>query len=214
MSKFNSFSELRHWFFATFAEHPQNQTSMELEEMQRIVDETIRIQRETAQQMAEMQRKNDREFSRVSKQIGEIGNKFGSFTEGMAFPSMEKLLRRKFKMTFIAANVEVIKDGDEMELDVFAYANEEVNAAIVVEVKSHLRERDVEQVLKMMEKFPRFFPEHRGKKLYGILAGGQVPTDVQRYALKQGLMVARIADELFDLKVPEGFQPKDFQAGQ
>lgn len=185
---------------------------MEIEEMRRIVDETIRIQRETAQQLAEMQRKNDRELSRVSKQIGEIGNKFGSFTEGMAFPSMERLLRRRFKMTFIAPSVEVIKDGDEMELDVFAYANEDVNTAIIVEVKSHLRERDVEQVLKMLEKFPRFFPEHRGKKLYGILAGVQVPADVQRYALKQGLMVARIADELFDLKVPEDFQPKDFQA--
>lgn len=64
-----------------------------------------------------------------------------------------------------------------------------------------------------MEKFPRFFPEHGNKKLYGILAGVQVPADVRRYALRQGLMVARIADELFDLKVPGDFQPKDFQAG-
>lgn len=178
---------------------------MEIEELRQVVADM-------AERVAKMQEKTDSEISRVSKQIGEIGNKFGSFTEGMAFPSMERMLRRRFRMTFIAPSVEVIKDGDEMELDVFAYANEDVNTAIIVEVKSHLRERDVEQVLKMMEKFPHFFPEHRGKKLYGILAGVQVPTDVQRYALKQGLMVARIADELFDLKVPEGFQPKDFQA--
>lgn len=176
---------------------------MELDKIWEILDETARLQKENA-----------REITRVSKQIGDIGNKFGSFTEGMAFPSMERMLRRRFGMTHVATNFEVVKDGDEMELDVLAYANEDVNTAIIVEVKSHLRERDVEQVLKMMEKFPRFFPEHRGKKLHGILAGVQVPTDVQRYALRQGLMVARIADELFDLKVPEGFQPKDFQAGQ
>jgi len=175
---------------------------MELEEIRQIMSETARLQKENA-----------REISRVSKQVGEIGNKFGSFTEGMAFPSMERLLRRRFKMTFLAPSVEMVKDGDTLEMDVFAYANDEINTAIIVEVKSHMRERDVEQVLNMMEKFPRFFPEHRGKKLYGILAGVQVPADVRRFALKQGLMVARIADELFDLKVPEGFQPKDFQAG-
>jgi hypothetical protein len=174
---------------------------MELDKIWEILDETARLQKENA-----------REITRVSKQIGDIGNKFGSFTEGMAFPSMERMLRRRFGMTHVTTNFEVVKNGEEMELDVFAYANEDVNTAIVVEVKSHLRESDVKQVLKMMEKFPRFFPEHRGKKLYGILASVQVPADVQRYAIKQGLMVARIADELFDLKVPEGFQPKDFQA--
>ncbi|MCY7350003.1 MAG: hypothetical protein LH606_04965, partial [Cytophagaceae bacterium] len=154
----------------------------EIEDLRELVAELTKTQQETAQrleetskQMADEHKLTEATIRKVTKQIGEIGNKFGSFTEGMAFPSMERMLRRRFAMTHVATNFEIEMGGDTLEMDVFAYANGEVNTAIIVEVKSPLRERDVEQVLSMMEKFPRFFPEHRNKKLYGILAAVQVP---------------------------------------
>ena len=35
----------------------------------------------------------DRQIRELGKQIGGLGNKFGSFTEGLALPSMQKILQ-------------------------------------------------------------------------------------------------------------------------
>jgi hypothetical protein len=50
----------------------------------------------------EEQRKTERVIRQVNKQLGELGNKFGSFTEGMAWPSMEKVLHKHFGMNDIS----------------------------------------------------------------------------------------------------------------
>jgi hypothetical protein len=87
----------------------------------------------------------DRQLKELGKQIGGLGEKFGSFTEGLALPSMGRLLRERFGMEVISPSVRVTKGGRHLEIDVLAYANGPVNAAYVVEVKSHLREEGITQ---------------------------------------------------------------------
>ena len=49
----------------------------------------------TAQKETDRQLKaTDRQLKELGKQIGGLGAKFGSFTEGLALPSMEKILRQ------------------------------------------------------------------------------------------------------------------------
>ncbi len=86
------------------------------------------------------QKETDRQIKELGKQIGGLGEKFGSFTEGMAFPSMKRVLRERFGMEFVSPRVVKRKNGRTMELDAFAYANSQGNEAFVVEVKSHLKE--------------------------------------------------------------------------
>ena len=97
-----------------------------------------------------------------------------------------------------------------MELDVLAYSNSDRNEVYVVEVKSHLREEGIEQLKKTLTEFRNFFPEHAGKRLYGILAAVQIPEDVASKALREGLYLARIHDEQFELHLPEGFEPRAY----
>jgi hypothetical protein len=52
--------------------------------------------------------------------IQKLGSKFGGFTEGLALPSMETLLRERFGMEVISPSVRVSKAGQHMELDVLA----------------------------------------------------------------------------------------------
>lgn len=122
--------------------------------------------------LAISQKETDKQLKGLGKQIGGLGNKFGSFTEGMAFPSMKKILRDYFHMENIAANVSVRKAEGVMELDVLAYANTEVNAVYVVEVKSNLRESHLSRFLENLKRFPEFFPKiYKGKEVYGVLSG-------------------------------------------
>ena len=109
------------------------------ETFSRLAEEARERQREADQRQREAeqrQRETDRQLRELGKQIGGLGNKFGSFTEGLALPSMEKILRRRFGVDTIAPSVRVSRGGRHLELDVLAYANGEINAAYVVEVKS------------------------------------------------------------------------------
>ena len=192
-----------------------------LEEVWALFRETDRKMQETdrklkekldrlAEETRERQRETDRQLRELGKQIGGLGNKFGSFTEGLALPSMEKILRRRFGVDTIAPSVRVSRGGQHLELDVLAYANGEINAAYVVEVKSHLREEHVQQLLGTLEQFADWFPEHRDKRLYGILASEHIPQALRPRVLEQGLYLAHIHDDLCELEVPDDFQPRRF----
>ncbi|GAB3639877.1 hypothetical protein [Spirosoma arcticum] len=161
-------------------------------------------------EIAEKQRNNEQELSRVAKIVGEIGNKFGSFPEGMAFPSMDKVLRKQFGMKTVTTNFTTEAGSDTLEIDVLGLANGDVNAAVIVEVKSHLKRRDIEQTLKTIERFRRLHPEHATKKLYGIIACVSGSKEQREEAQKAGLFVASIHDEVFELKTPAFFVPRDF----
>ncbi len=174
-------------------------------------EETDRALQQTAEQLRLSKQENDRETRELRKQIGGLGEKFGSFTEGMAWPSMKKLLIERLGATFVTNYSLRRKQGESMELDVLAYTNSDKNTAYVVEVKSHLREEGLQQLLKTLNKFSEFFPEHRDKKLYGVLAAVTVPEDLAAKVLAQGIYLARISGDTFELDVPQDFQPRSFQ---
>jgi hypothetical protein len=172
--------------------------------------ETDRKFQETDQLIEKLSRETNQRIRELGQQIGGLGNKFGSFTEGLALPSMEKILRQRFGVDTVGPSVRVSRNGKHLEIDVLAYANGELNAAYVVEVKSHLREENIQQLLDILEHFAEWFPEHRDKKLYGILAAVHIPEALRQRVLEQGLYLARIHDDLFELQVPDNFQPQRF----
>ncbi len=175
--------------------------------------ETDRKFQETALQFKETDRQfkeTRRQLKELGIQIGGIGNKFGSFTEGMAFPAMEKILRKQFGLETISTNAKVQKGDRELELDVLGYSNGETNKVVVVEVKSHLTEKGIEQVLKTLAEFPSFFPELATKKLYGMIATVSVSKEVKQKAFEAGLYLGMIHDEQFKLTKSTHFIPKCF----
>jgi hypothetical protein len=169
----------------------------------------------TERQLAETSREvkaTGRQIRELKIQLGGLGNKFGSFTEGLALPSMTKILTH-LGATFVAPRVRIRRNGTTIELDVFAYANQGANKAWVVEVKSHVRDEHLAELLGTLRRFPDFFPEHADKELYGILAGVDIPEDLPACAVAAGVYLARIRDDTFQLISPPGFVPKSFKAG-
>lgn len=189
-------------------------------ELHEIIKELSKSQREFSESQKELsksQQETDQELKEtgryireLGKQIGALGNKFGSFTEGLALPALNKILRQEFNMDVVSPHLQAWKNGECLEMDVLSYANGEVNAAYIVEVKSHLREDSITQLLDILKRFPRFFPEHKGKKLFGVLAAVDIPERLKDRVLGLGLYLARIQDEAFELEIPKDFQPRDF----
>ncbi|MGI0482961.1 DUF3782 domain-containing protein [Geminocystis sp. CENA526] len=182
----------------------QKQTELQIKEVSMQQKKTDEQQKKTDEQL----KKTDRKIKELGKQIGGLADKFGSFTEGLALPSMEKILRKKLAMEVISPRVRVRKNGDEIEIDVLAYSNGDINTAYVVEVKSHAREDSIDQLKNILARFRYFFPEHQNKKVYGILTAVDMSSDVRKKALQEGLYVARIDNDVFKLDIPKNFQPQ------
>lgn len=166
------------------------------------------------QELKDLVAENSRAIKQLNKQMGELGNKFGSFTEGLALKSVYKLLSKQFGVEMASLRVrKKNKATDEwMELDYFGYENSNINRAVIVEVKSHFRHRDIEKVQKMVTQFKEFFPEHADKDLYMVVAYVDYEdADVLEQALEEGFYLASVHDEVFTLNIPKGFQGKNFK---
>jgi hypothetical protein len=179
--------------------------------------ETDRQLKETSLQFKEQQKESkrreketDKQLKELGKQIGGLGSKFGSFTEGLALPSMEKILRQRFGMKVVSPSVRATEDGNHIEIDVLAYTNGDLNTAYIVEVKSHAREESITQLKSILQRFRIFFPEHKDKQLYGILAAVDMSPELREKTLQEGFYVARIHDQVFELDIPENFQPQSY----
>ncbi|REJ41636.1 MAG: DUF3782 domain-containing protein [Microcystis flos-aquae TF09] len=198
----------------------QKETDKQLKETDLLLKEVSQQQKENAQQLketdrqqkenAQQQKKTDKQLKELGQQIGGLGAKFGSFTEGLALPSMEKILRQRFGMEVISPSVRVSKDGKHLEIDVLAYTNGELNTAYIVEVKSHAREESITQLKSILQRFRSFFSEHKDKKLYGILASVDLSNELREKILQEGFYVARIHDQVFELDIPDNFQPRPY----
>lgn len=171
--------------------------------------ETERLSRESRVENDRRRDEMERFLRELGRQIGGLGDKFGSFTEGLALPSMSKILSKRFGMEVISPSVRARNNGRSMEVDVLAYSKtrDEVYA---VEVKSHLRQDAIEQMKKILREFHDFFPGHEGKKIYGILAAVDAPEGLREQVLREGIFLARIHDGQFELQVPDDFQPRAF----
>ncbi|MEB3163453.1 MAG: hypothetical protein VKK80_09520 [Prochlorothrix sp.] len=185
------------------------------QEADRRSQEADRRSQEVDRQLQELSNETKelgKQVKELGRQIGGLGAKFGSFTEGMAYPAMSRILQEQFGMDCVGPRVRRRYNGQEIEIDVLAYANGDRQAVYIVEVKSHPREESIEQMRRLLQRFPDFFPEHRDKALYGILAAVDVSASVREQFLAEGLYVARIDDEVFALDVPEEFQPRSWAA--
>jgi len=145
------------------------------------------------------------------KQISRFGAKFGGFTEALALSSMEVVLREQFGIEVIFPSVRIYKKGEEqMRIDLLAYANAPINTAYVVDVKNHPVEESITRLKSILQRFRLFFPEHKDKQLYGILASVDLSNELRTKILQEGLYVARIHDQVFELDVPNNFQPRTY----
>jgi hypothetical protein len=179
----------------------------ETDEKFRETDEKFRETDGKFRELREEVRKTERLIQATGKQLGELG-----VGEDMLLASAKRIMRERFGAECIAPNAVMTRNRQTLELDVLGYVNRDLNNAVIAEVKAKLKDEHVGDLLEKLAAFPEFFPEHRQKHLFGILAGGNVPVSVRKLALKHGLYVGRMADHAFQLLVPDGFEGLDFQA--
>jgi len=188
------------------------ETNQRFKETDQRFKETDKLIKEIAEERKIRQKEIDKQIKELGKQIGGLGRKFGFYTEGLAIPSIKKILINKFKVVVVTPRILSRRNGNEMEIDVLGYANKNINKAYLVEIKSKLNSSEINSTLKNVKRFFKFFPEHQNKELYGIIAAVDFTPTMKEKVLKSGLYFAVIHDDLFQLDIPENFIPKVFKS--
>ena len=184
----------------------QKETERCFQETERRFQETERRFQETERVLKEQSLKTDRQITRLSKEIGNLGGKWGRFVENMVAPACETLfLNRHIPVHQVSQRVRKRLDGKTLEIDVLV-TNE--NHVLVVEVKSSLSVDDVKELIKNLTEFRQFFPEYNHKQLYGAVAGIEIEEGADKYAYRQGLFVLAQRGENVAILNDTEFQPK------
>jgi hypothetical protein len=163
-----------------------------------------------ATQAAEDSRKLKRCLDELGKQVGGVGNKFGRFTEGMALPSVRKLLFKRFGVEDFMPRRQKRVGDETIEMDALGLVNGERNEGYIVEIKSHLRSDGLEQMLSMLGRFRSLFTEYRHLKLYGVIVAADASVEVLLEARKAGFYVITFENNLMHFHDDNGFVAKAY----
>ena len=159
------------------------QLAQSQQELSQSQQELSQAQKETDKQIKE----TDKQINRVSKQIGELGNRLGEFVEWQVRPAVVRLFQeRGIDVHEFHPGISVKRNNEGLEIDLLVVNDTD---AILVEVKSKLTQRDVDEHLQRLAKFKRLMPRFRDVKALGAVAAMIVPDEVASYACRQGLFV-------------------------
>jgi hypothetical protein len=171
-------------------------------------------------ELRELFKKTDRKFEETAQRFKETDKKtreledlftgqWGKLVEALMEPGAAKLFQeRGIRVIGVFPRIKQQRNGNQMEIDLML-KNDDV--VVVVEVKTTLKVDHVREFLEQINRFEDFFPEYKGRRIYGAVAGVNIEEKSDRFAYQQGLFVLGTGGEgtvrmLNDLK----FKPKDF----
>ncbi len=137
------------------------------------------------------------------KQIGGHNNKFGSYTEALAEPSIRRILDEYFDADYMESY-----ERGNLQLDGWGVARNGTGAAYVVEVKSKFEPEHLDQVWRLVRMFRIEKPEFESREVYPILAVVEIDKEQREQVWKSGIHLIDVSDGVFECtRPPRGFMP-------
>jgi len=139
----------------------------------------------------------DRQWAELGAPWGGIGSKFGAFTERLVGASLRRILLERFQMDFVGPVPQRRRkeDGRNLEADMVAWTHGTDNRVIIVEIKSQVGVRDLDQLDAILLRFGEFFAEHRGKTAEGMIAAVGITEPVESLVHQRGFQLAKASDD-------------------
>lgn len=170
-------------------------------ETDRQMQETDRRMRETDRRMQETDRRLERTVHSFVTQWDEL---MDSLVEGDLACLLQE---RGVSVEGTWQRARKRRDGEYFEIDILAMNDAEV---VAVEVKTTLRLEDVGHFVEKLSRFLEWYPEYRGRTVYGAVAYLEGADSVTAYAERQGLFVIRATGNSASIVNAEDFELRSF----
>jgi hypothetical protein len=193
----------------------QKETDRIVKETDRIVKETAERQKETerivkelSKEVAEEQKKTERMVQELSKEVGGISNRLGEAAQCFFGSELWKHfdgLEYEFQRLYPCLPLYGENNKPLGDIDITLLNGE---YAMAIEVKTHLKEKNVRYHAKRLEEIKQYPPDqYKGKKILGGLAGLVIDSDAKELADELGMYVLEQSGEAVRLADrPEWFK--------
>ena len=163
--------------------------------------EVLELFKETGKQIKEMAKE-------VKRLDGSFGDRWGKLMESLVQGDLIKLLQdRKIDVIGVAKEHKRTIDGKNYEIDIIAINGQEI---VAVEVKTTLDKEEVDDFLKKLKVFKKFFKEYSDRKIYGAVAYLKENQGSAGYSQTKGLFVIRATGSSASIVNKKSFRPKTF----
>ena len=187
----------------------ENTMATTADEVWQLLGELVASQKETDRRMQE----TDRQIRAVNK---ELGDGLGEFVQWQVRPAIRKLFQeRGINVRELSFDISIGSDSQEIdgcdeeviEVDLLVV---DTTQAVAIAVKSRLTQKDVDEHLERLGKFKRLLPRYENIQLLGAVAAMVAPSEVTRYAYRQGLFVMTQSGEDLVILNDAKFRPKQW----
>ena len=165
---------------------------------------------ENREQLKETDRRMRESAERLDKQLGKLGNRIGEIVEYLVAPNLREKFRElglNFPQVHQNSNVADYDNNIFLEIDAKLENGDKV---MLVEVKTNLTTKDVQDHIKRLKKMRIYADLHGEKRTFlGSVAGVVITVNAKEYALGKGLYVIEPSGETFNIIPPNG-QPKEW----
>lgn len=189
------------------------QTNTALTRFERGLESFKDEMRDFKDEMQKSRKSQDEQIHKMNKQWGDLANKLGTLVEDLVIPGLPHIVSQKFNVKIERAMPRLkqrLNNGGMKEFDLIALSREYV---FLNSTKSTLKSENVVEFIDEINLFWELFPEHRNKKLIGILASLYIDESVVTYAERKGFLVLGIGMEVMEIKNRPEFQPKTWIYG-
>ena len=177
------------------------ETDLKFQELAIDFQKTEKIVQSTNEQLLRSEKRAERRMKQLEELFtGQWGKLVESLVEGKLVALLNE---RGIKVN--DTSTRRTSYNNEMEIDIIAENGEEI---VVVEVKSTLKNDDVNYFIEKLNRFKDVFEIYNDKIIYGAVAFLKSETNVQQYAKKQGLFIIKATGDSARLLNPKDFKPK------
>ena len=151
-------------------------------------------------------------FKETDKKLRSLETLFtgqwGKLMESLVEGDLIKLLKQRgLSVNQTYQRVKKMFNGQEIEFDLVAKNGTDV---VIVEVKTTLRQEDVEHFLNKLAILKEAFPEYKDNKVYGAITYLRSESESHKRAMRKGLFVIRATGNSSSIINSTDFQPTAF----
>jgi len=187
------------------------ETDRRIRQLGEETDRKIRqLGEETDRKIRQLGEETDRKIMKLGeelrKRIGDLTDAQGLFWESASENGIKKFLEdRGYQIKRISRHVEAkTLKGEEGEFDIIFEAQKNGEGEIfIVEVKSTAHAGYINEFIEKLRSIFDFFPEFRGKNIWGVFSSGRYGDGTERYAIKSGLITFGISGDVVTLLNPQ-----------
>ena len=176
----------------------QEKTDIQITQSIKSIKELKEAQEKTDAQLAKTDAqlaKTDEKLKKIGVLTGNISNNQGAVVEEFFYNSLEKTKKLgDLKFDFIATNIKNRNKEIEDEFDIVAYNGDSI---LLIETKYKFHPEDVKKIKdKKIPNFKKLFPMYKDYKIYGAVAGFNIPKESIKRAKGDKLFVLKRVGEI------------------